>query len=184
MRQCYEKLEGYSWVCFKSFHRIKLNMMVATYQKPLMDLQSYKLCFKSWFVIHSFHSLCQTMSFDVRIDARLQGWAPCLLNKHDRDKTIEILNFPPLTSDLQTWTNYLIIPIHLKVISGNDLWGSSCGSVAMKIENGLKTKNLCVQKKDRRRRQRFFGILKNLWRPSKIEISSKIFEESKIFASI
>ena len=52
--------------------------------------------------------------------------------------------------------------------------------VATKIKNGLKTKmkNLRVQKKEQRRR--FFRILKNLWRPSKIEISSKIFEESKI----
>ena len=59
-------------------------------------------------------------------------------------------------------------------------------SVAMKIENGPKTKTkiLRFQKKERRRRRRFFGILKNLRRPSKIEISSKIFEESKIFASI
>ena len=37
---------------------------------------------------------------------------------------------------------------------------------------------------DRRRRRRFFGILKNLRRPSKIGISSKIFEEPKIFRRI
>ena len=59
-------------------------------------------------------------------------------------------------------------------------------SVATKIKNGpkTKTKNLRVQKKDRRQRRRFFGILKNLQRPSKMKISSKIFEDSKISASI
>ena len=59
-------------------------------------------------------------------------------------------------------------------------------SVATKIENGPKTKmkNLRIWKIDRRRRRRFFGILKNLRRPSKIGISSKIFEEPKIFRRI
>ena len=59
-------------------------------------------------------------------------------------------------------------------------------SVATKIENGpkTKTKNLRIWKIDRRRRRRFFGILKNLRRPSKIGISSKIFEEPKIFRRI
>ena len=59
-------------------------------------------------------------------------------------------------------------------------------SVATKIENGpkMKTKNLRIWKIDRRWRQRFFGILKNLRRPLKIGISSKIFEESKIFRRI
>ena len=59
-------------------------------------------------------------------------------------------------------------------------------SVATKIENGpkTKTKNLRIWKIDRRRRRRFFGILNNLRRPSKIGISSKIFEEPKIFRRI
>ena len=59
-------------------------------------------------------------------------------------------------------------------------------SVATKIENGpkTKTKNLRIWKIDRRRRRRFFGILNNLWRPSKIGISLKIFKELKIFRRI
>ena len=56
------------------------------------------------------------------------------------------------------------------------------GSVATKIENGPKTKTkiLRILKMDRRRRRRIFGVDKNLRRSSKIENSSKIFEDPKI----